>query len=137
MEDEGVVLGAAFGLKDAQHRRFVQGIRAQTVHRFRGDAQKAAVADDLRGFFDFIFPVFGVKYPCFQIRSFFILYRYICHSPRSSPTSTTLMRPAGRHRRVWTKWQQQLSGLLQSAHRPFTLQGVLADGKRCTTPGAV
>ena len=60
-----------------------------------------------------------------------------CYRPRSSPTRTTLMRLAGRHRRVCTKWQQQLSGLMQSAHRPVTLQGVLAAGKRCTTPGAV
>ena len=67
MDNKGIILGAALGLENVQHRILVQGTGAQAVDRFRGDAQKAAGAQDLCRFPYFIFPVFGVKYPCFQI----------------------------------------------------------------------
>ena len=81
MEDEGVVLGAALGLKYMPHRFFIQGVGSQTVHRFRGDAQQPAAAEDPRRLPYFIFPIFGVKNPCFQITSFFT----VRDRPRSEP----------------------------------------------------
>ena len=48
MDDEGIVLGPALGLKDPLHRGAVQSVGPQAVHRLRGDAQQAAPAENLR-----------------------------------------------------------------------------------------
>ena len=48
MKDQRVILRASLGLKDFQHCIGVQTVGAQTINRLRGDAQKAAGADDLR-----------------------------------------------------------------------------------------
>ena len=47
MDDEGIVLGPALGLKDPLHRGAVQSVGPQAVHRLRGDAHQAAVLQDL------------------------------------------------------------------------------------------
>ena len=67
MENQRVILRTALGLENVQHGILIEGIGPQAVHGLRGDAQQAARAEDLRRPYNLIFPVFGVKYPCFQI----------------------------------------------------------------------
>ena len=66
MEDQGIILGTTLGLEYMPHRILIQGVGAQAVDRFRGDAQEPPLPEDLCRFLDFIFPIFWVKYPCFQ-----------------------------------------------------------------------
>lgn len=46
MNDERVVLGTPLGLEDMIYGCLIQSIGAQSVHRFRGNAQKAPFPDD-------------------------------------------------------------------------------------------
>ena len=48
MEDQGVVLGTALGLKDLGYRFFIQTVGTKTVDCLRGNCYKAATADDFR-----------------------------------------------------------------------------------------
>lgn len=50
VEDQGVVLRTALGLKNMPHRFRVEAIGPQAVDRLRGDAQQAAVPEDGGGF---------------------------------------------------------------------------------------
>ena len=52
VQDQGVVLGAALGLKDPAHRSGVQPVGPQAVHRLGGDAHQAAGAEQVRGGLD-------------------------------------------------------------------------------------
>ena len=66
MKDQRVVLGTALCLKDMQHRFFVKGVGAETVHRFGGDAQQAAPPQDGGGVSDGVFVLFRVEYNGFH-----------------------------------------------------------------------
>ena len=46
MNDKGVVLGTPLGFKDMSDGGLIQSVGAQSVHRFRGNAQKAPFPDD-------------------------------------------------------------------------------------------
>ena len=49
MDDEGVVLRTALGLKDVPHGLAVEGVRTQTVDRLRRDADEPAAAENVGG----------------------------------------------------------------------------------------
>ena len=51
MEDQGVVLGAALGLKYFGNGIFIQAVGSQAVNRLRGDGHQAPIANDLGGNF--------------------------------------------------------------------------------------
>ena len=73
VDDQRIVLRAALGQKNAQHRVLVQRIRAETVDRLRRDRQQPAIPDDLRGSLDILFC--GVtKIDCFHVDSFLRLW---------------------------------------------------------------
>ncbi len=55
MEDEGVVLGTALGLKDPAHGLGIQSVGPQAVDRLRRDAQQAAVPEDGGGYCNILF----------------------------------------------------------------------------------
>ena len=48
MENQGVILGTALGLKDSGNGVFIQAVGTQAVNRFRGNGHQAAVFDDFR-----------------------------------------------------------------------------------------
>ena len=48
MQDQGIVLGTALGLKDLSNGFFVQTVGAQTVDGFRGDGHQTAAFDNFR-----------------------------------------------------------------------------------------
>ena len=132
MDDKGVVLRAALGLEDAAHRILVEASapRPYTVSvgmpsrppRRRIAAASATAFVSCSGW-----NILVSK----EISSF----RQFTYRPSSSPTSTTLMRPAGLQKRVMTIWEQMQSGLVQSPHWPLTAQGVLPS-KRWALAGA-
>ena len=49
VDDEGIVRGPALGLVNGLHRRPVQGVGGQAVHRLGGDGHQAPPAQDLPG----------------------------------------------------------------------------------------
>ena len=49
VDDEGVVLRTALGLKDVPHGLAVEGVRTQTVDRLRRDADEPAAAENVGG----------------------------------------------------------------------------------------
>ena len=51
VEDQGIVLGAALGLKNFQDGVFVQAVGAQAVDRLRGDCHQTAVSNNGGGNF--------------------------------------------------------------------------------------
>ena len=57
MDDEGVIRGAAFRLIDGLHRRPVQGVGGQAVHRLGGDGHQAPRPQELPGLFQVLGPV--------------------------------------------------------------------------------
>lgn len=72
MDDERIILRTALGQKNAQHRIFVQRVRAEAIDRLRRDRQQPAVPDDLCGGLDILLcGVFEIN--CFQVDSFLFL----------------------------------------------------------------
>ena len=51
MEDQGVVLGAALGLKYFGNGIFIQAVGSQAVDSLRGDGHQAPIANDRGGNF--------------------------------------------------------------------------------------
>ena len=56
-------------------------------------------------------------------------HTFLHQNPSSSPTSTNLIRPAGRQLRVMRIWLQMHSGLLQLPQEPVTVQGVFPQNR--------
>ena len=48
VENQGVVLGTALGLKDLGNGLFVQAIGPQTINRFRGDGHQLPLLNQIR-----------------------------------------------------------------------------------------